>query len=164
MRATIVFNGKRYNDAGEMPEADRHEYERAIRGLAPLMADADRMTEHLTQIEQRLRARGLPELSQDTVQTLVEVMTSHGLDTQPLDYDQIANQVMEAMGAQQASRRIGQVGDETFIRQPVGTMSRPGPFGQLTHPVLNPTAIGGFGGLAPRVPGGRLPTDQLLRT
>lgn len=64
------------------------------------MASPDELTDAITQIESRLKARGLPDLPEDTIQTLVEVITQHDLaGPGKLDYDYIAEQVIQALDA-----------------------------------------------------------------
>ena len=71
---------------------------------------ADEITEAITQIEQRLKARGLSDLPEDTVRALTEVISTHGLQAIGTDYDMIADQVMQAM---QSSVEGGFVNDRS---------------------------------------------------
>ena len=86
-------------------------------------ADAERLTQQLVQLEQRLKARGLPDLNQDQIKTLVNVMTTHQL-TEPMDYDLIADQVVDAL---RSSQEGGLINDRSgkateFLRQRQGIL------------------------------------------
>ena len=100
----------------------------------------------------------------DEVQEAVRASAEGGLVND--SSGQATARIRQQYGLQPQSLNLGPMGGG-LVRNPVGTMARPGPFGNQMNPLLDPSRLGTVPGgykVFPRVPGGRLPTNQLLRT
>lgn len=155
------------------------------------MADMDRF---MFEIDQRLKRLGLGGMDDETLRVLSQSLQHPEVQQQiqrgQLTVERIVGEVQAAsrasaeggdiadrtgrhtgrvrqqIGIQPQSLTLGPVGGG-MLRNPVGTTRRPGPFGNQMNPVLDPSRLGTAprgDRVFPRVPGGRLPTNQLLLT